>query len=65
VVSDALPAIEAFFRVWGGDTYGYRVGDLLELEGVGHWNRKKYIENVPIRVLLSAETALAMERKVA
>lgn len=63
VVSDALPAIDAFFRVWGGDKIGYKVGHLLELDGVGHWNRKKYVENVPIRVLLSSETALPMERK--
>ena len=64
-LSDAYSAIEAFFRVWGAGAHAYPVGTVLELDGVPHWNRGAYVESIPIKVLLSRDTALVMERKAA
>ncbi|AMO44273.1 hypothetical protein DSS3P8_215 [Roseobacter phage DSS3P8] len=62
-ISDALPALDAFFIAWGGDLCRYKVGAVIELHGVPHLNRGHLVENVPITVLMSKNTALVMENK--
>lgn len=62
-LSEQMDAQRAFFKAWGAPPA--EAGAILNLEGVPHWQRGRYVESVPISVLLSDTSALVTVRKEA
>jgi hypothetical protein len=58
-LSDPMEAQEAFFEAWGAPSY--ITGAVIELVGVPAWSGGRFVESVPIRVLLGSASALVME----
>jgi hypothetical protein len=57
-LSEPAAAHAAFFTLW--DAPHHADGDFIDLQGVPHWYKGRYVESVPIRVVNAGETALVV-----
>lgn len=60
-LSEPMDAQRAFFKAWGAPAE--EAGAILNLDGVPHWQRGRYVESIPITAILSETTALVTVRK--